>query len=71
MHPHTSHLEKFPDMHYLYFVTDNCITIMDRLLFMNTTDSCHSFHGCTRHPVLMPVTQMNKHTITHSRTEQC
>jgi hypothetical protein len=33
--------------------------------------TCHSFHGSKRHPILMPVCQMNKKTITHNHTEQC
>jgi hypothetical protein len=40
MYPHKSHFETiFPYLHYLYFVTDNCITFMDGPLFINATDS--------------------------------
>jgi len=39
MYPHKSHFETiFSHLHYLYFVTDNCITIMDKLLFINAID---------------------------------
>jgi hypothetical protein len=72
MHPHKSHFETiFHHLHYLYFVTDNCITFMDRLIFVNAIDSCLSFHGSMKHPVLIPVWQMNKKTITHNHTKQC
>jgi hypothetical protein len=72
MHPHKSHFETmFPDLQYLYMVTDNCIAFMDRLLFINAIGSCHYFHGSMTHPVLLPVWQMYKKTITHHHIEKC
>lgn len=37
---------------------------------INAIDSCHSFHSSMTHPVLLPIWQTYKKTITHHHTEQ-